>query len=170
MVFNRPDTTAQVFETIRQAKPARLYVAADGARKEKDGELERVAMVREIATTVDWPCEVKTLFQDKNLGCKNAVSSAISWFFEHEEQGIILEDDCLPSADFFDFCENNLEKYRSDTRIMMIAGTNYLPSENLRVPFFFSEHFIIWGWATWRRAWQLYDLEMSSWNYELNNK
>ena len=103
LVFNRPDTTRQVFEAIRQAKPPRLYVAADGPREGKLGEVERVKEVRTIATAVDWPCEVKTLFRDKNLGCKKGVSSAITWFFEQEKQGIILEDDCLPHLDFFSF-------------------------------------------------------------------
>ena len=106
LVFNRPDTTAQVFEAIRQAKPPRLYVAADGPRVNREGEAERVARVREIATAVDWPCEVKTLFREENLGCKYAVSGGITWFFEHEEQGIILEDDCLPSQSFFWFLRN----------------------------------------------------------------
>ena len=101
LVFNRPDTTKRVFEAIRQAKPPRLYVASDGPREGKLGEVERVKAVRAIATAVDWPCEVEILFRDKNLGCKHAVSSALTWFFENEEQGIILEDDCLPSQSFF---------------------------------------------------------------------
>ena len=106
LVFNRPNTTRQVFEAIRQAKPPRLYVAADGPREGKLGEVECVEEVRTIVTAVDWPCEVKTLFRDKNLGCKEGVSSAITWFFEQEEQGIIIEDDCLPHLDFFSFCES----------------------------------------------------------------
>ena len=96
LVFNRPDTTAQVFEAIRKAKPSRLYVAADGPRSAREGEAERVAKVREISTAVDWPCVLHTLFRNENLGCKYAVSDAISWFFRHEDKGIILEDDCLP--------------------------------------------------------------------------
>jgi len=101
LVFNRPGTTAKVFEAIRKARPPRLYVAADAARASREGEAERVALVREIATDVDWPCEVLTLFREENLGCKYAVSDGITWFFEHEEQGIILEDDCLPNQSFF---------------------------------------------------------------------
>jgi hypothetical protein len=118
--------------------------------------------VRKIATAVDWPCEVKTLFRDHNLGCKLAVSGAITWFFEHEAQGIILEDDCLPSMDFFRFSEDMLERYSLETRILMISGTNYL-SDQIAQPYFFSEHFSIWGWATWRRAWKLYDVEIKEW-------
>ena len=94
LVFNRPDTTAKVFDAIRVAKPSRLYVASDGARANQPGEAEIVSKVREISTSVDWSCEVKTLFQKENLGCKKAVSKGVSWFFEQEKEGIILEDDC----------------------------------------------------------------------------
>lgn len=160
LVFNRPNTTAQVFEAIRQAKPPRLYVAADGPREGREGEADRVAKVREIATAVDWPCEVKTLFREKNMGCKYAVSGAITWFFEREEQGIILEDDCLPSQSFFWFCEDLLNTYKTDTRIMMIAGTNLSADPNSNTSFSFRTFAHVWGWATWRRAWERYDPEM----------
>jgi hypothetical protein len=163
LVFNRPDTTSKVFEAIRQAKPPRLYVAADGARAGRVGEAELVAKVREIATAVDWPCEVRTLFRDKNLGCKFAVSGAITWFFEQEEQGIILEDDCLPSQSFFWFCEKMLEIYKYEERIFMVSGYN---KQNEWKPsnwdYFFSHLGGIWGWASWRRAWQHYDVEMNN--------
>jgi hypothetical protein len=163
LVFNRPDVTARVFEVIRLARPPRLYVAADGPRQDKLNESELCEVVRRIATAVDWPCEVYLQFQASNLGCKRAVSSGINWFFSKEEQGIILEDDCLPSLDFFRFAEDMLFRYASETRISMITGTNYM-SGYIQVPYFFSEHFSIWGWATWRRAWKLYDVEMAEWN------
>ena len=124
LVFNRPDTTIKVFEKIREAKPSRLYVAADGPREGYSDEKKKVMKVRKIATNVDWPCEVKTLFRDKNLGCKKGVGTAIKWFFEHEEQGIILEDDCLPDPSFFRFCEELLEEYRHNTKIMLVSGQN----------------------------------------------
>lgn len=163
LVFNRLDTTQQVFESIRKAKPPRLYIAADGARAHKDGELEKVKAVRDyVMSNIDWDCQVTSLFRDKNIGCKYAVSSAISWFFKHEEQGIILEDDCLPSQSFFWFCEELLEKYKNDQRIMMISGTNYLLNVRGKIDgdYLFSRHFSIWGWATWRRAWDTYDVEL----------
>lgn len=171
LVFNRPDTTKQVFEAIRKAKPPMLYVAADGARADMPDETEKVEEVRKIATQVDWDCEVKTLFRDDNLGCKVAVSSAIDWFFENEEEGIILEDDCLPSQSFFWFCQELLEKYRNDTRIMHIAGSTYVEKkDNFN---HYSYHFArvggIWGWATWRRAWKLYEPEMESWPQAKND-
>ncbi len=162
LVFNRPDPTRQVFEAIRSAKPPRLYVAADGPRADRKGETERVDQVRKIATAVDWPCEVKILFRQENLGCKKAVSEGIDWFFQYEQSGIILEDDCLPVQSFFWFCEKMLNLYSSDSRIFMISGTNYLLDIRKEVcaEFIFSRHFSIWGWATWRRAWKSYEVNI----------
>ncbi|WP_292463385.1 hypothetical protein [Methanolobus sp.] len=163
LVFNRPTTTKKVFEEIKRAKPPRLYIAADGPRKYKAGESEKVKQVREhIINNIDWECEVKTLFREQNLGCKYAVSGAIDWFFENEEMGIILEDDCLPNQSFFWFCEELLEKYKDNEQIGMITGTNYMTNCNLRMPgtYFYSNYFAIWGWASWRRAWLNYDVEM----------
>jgi len=163
LVFNRLDVTKQVFQAIRQAKPPRLYIAADGARDDRPGESEKVASVREyITANIDWDCEVSTLFRDKNLGCKYAVSRAITWFFENEEMGIILEDDCLPSQSFFWFCEELLVRYKSDERLFLISGYNKRNSWNEEVNDYFFSHFGgIWGWASWKRAWQHYDVEMS---------
>ena len=164
LVFNRPDTTAQVFEAIRQAKPPRLYVAADGPREGREGEAERVTKVRDIATAVDWPCEVKTLFREKNQGCKQAVSGAITWFFEQEEQGIILEDDCLPHHDFFTFCETLLNRYADDERVSVITGDNFQNGKKRGDgSYYFSRYNHVWGWASWRRAWQLYDGDLNFW-------
>lgn len=170
IVFNRPETTRQVFEAIAQARPSKLYVAADGPRSAKSGETELCELTRKIATSVDWPCQVITRFQKANLGCKFGVSSAIDWFFENEEEGIILEDDVVPTEDFFVFCDLILEKYRADTRIMMVTGTNYLSDPSNGSPYFFSEHFTIWGWATWRRAWKQYDVSMVEWDNIENKK
>ncbi len=122
LIFNRPETTELVFEAIRKSRPSRLYVAADGPREDREGEAERVAKARDIATAVDWPCEVKTLFRSRNLGCKYAVSTAIDWFFQHEEEGIILEDDVLPVEGFFYFCQAALNEYRDDPRVGFVAG------------------------------------------------
>lgn len=160
LVFNRPDTTAKVFEAIRKAKPPRLYVAADGPRLNRQGEAEKVTRVRELATAVDWPCEVSTLFREENHGCKYAVSGGISWFFKHEEQGIVLEDDCLPSQSFFWFSEELLNRFRDDERIFMISGFNNYTFYGHH-EYFFSSIGGIWGWATWRRAWSKYDVEIN---------
>ena len=164
LVFNRPDTTRQVFEAIRAAKPPRLYVAADGPRQNREGEFERCEEVRRIATTVDWPCEVKTLFRNENLGCKLGVSGGINWFFENEEEGIILEDDVLPIHSFFEYCDELLERYRYDLKVGVISGCNliskrFAPAES----YFFSRYNHVWGWASWRSAWQHYDVTMHNW-------
>lgn len=157
LVFNRPDTTAQVFAAIRAARPSRLYVAADGPRIDRPGEAEACALVREIATAVDWPCELRTLFRDANLGCGLAVSSAISWFFENEAEGIILEDDCLPNESFFEFCSTLLKKYRNDPRIGAITGSCFARAPLRRNDYTFTFFPCMWGWATWARSWQLYE-------------
>jgi len=164
LVFNRPDTTAQVFEAIRAARPSKLYVAADGPRPERIAEAAQCAQVRHIATNVDWPCEVHTLFREQNLGCKTGVSGGINWFFAHEEEGIILEDDIMPLPSFFPYCDQLLARYRDDERIAMISGCNLI-SNHFRpnASYFFSRYTHIWGWATWRRAWQHYDVTMKAW-------
>lgn len=166
LVFNRLDTTKQVFEAIRLAKPPRLYIAADGARASRVGEAATVQAVRDyVVSHIDWECEVKTLFREQNLGCKYAVSGAITWFFENEEMGIILEDDCLPDPTFFNFCQELLERYRHDQRIGIISGDNFqFGNRRNDDSYYFSKYVHIWGWATWRDRWQNdYDVEIKNW-------
>jgi hypothetical protein len=161
IIFNRPDTTAQVFEQIKLARPAKLYIAADGPRN-KPGEEELCAKTRQIINQVDWDCQVFTLLRDSNLGCKNAVSGAIDWFFEQEEEGIILEDDCLPDNSFFRFCDAMLQRYRYDTRIRHICGCNFQRGRRRGgASYYFSNLTHVWGWAGWRRVWQDYDKNLS---------
>lgn len=164
LIFNRPDTTRQVFESIRKAKPPRLYVAADGPRPDRPGENEKCQKTRTIATDIDWDCETKTLFRDENLGCGRAVSEAITWFFDHEETGIILEDDCLPEPSFFRFMDELLEKYRDDGRVAVVSGDNFQtePRRDDR-SYYFSLFNHVWGWGSWRRAWNAYDHAMKDW-------
>ena len=162
IIFNRPDTTARVFERIRAVKPPRLFVSADGPRPQKIGEAERCMQARALIKQVDWECDVQTHFSENNLGCKIGVSSAITWFFDHVEEGIILEDDCLPDRSFFHFCADLLERYRHDERIMEIGGTQYLKHLPISdASYYFSTLTQIWGWATWRRAWKKYDVTIS---------
>jgi hypothetical protein len=162
LIFNRPDTTKLVFESIKRIKPAKLYIAADGARKHKVGEDLLCKETRSIIDLIDWECEIKTLFRNENLGCKIAVSSAIDWFFENEEQGIILEDDCLPNESFYIYCETLLNYYASNERIMHISGNNFQDG-NVRGngSYYFSNYNHIWGWATWKRAWKAYNVDLS---------
>lgn len=164
IIFNRPDTTKRVFETIRQAQPRQLLVIADGPRIDRPNEAEKCAAARAVIDRVDWECEVLTNYSDINLGCKRRVSSGIDWVFSEVEEAIILEDDCLPGSSFFQFCEALLQKYRHDERIMMISGDNFQPQDKqFEDSYYFSKYIHIWGWATWRRAWQHYDVEMLSW-------
>lgn len=161
-VFNRPDTTKLVFEAIRKAKPAKLYIEADGPRPHRPEDQSRCDEVREIVSKVDWDCDVKTLFREKNYGCQEAVVGGINWFFEQEEEGIILEDDCLPSTSFFHFCEEVLQRYRNDTRVVHINGNNYNSPYYLKTSYTYHFTYIpqVWGWATWRRSWKRFDTHM----------
>jgi hypothetical protein len=164
IVFNRPTTTKLVFEAIRKAAPKRLYVAADGPRNEH--ELERVRQVRTITEQIDWPCEVRTKFNATNLGCKMAVSTGITWFFDNEPMGIVLEDDCLPSDSFFGFCSLMLEKYKNDDRISHIGGANFQDGiTHADGSYYFSRLTHVWGWAGWRRVWRKYDAELANFDY-----
>ena len=164
LVFNRLRTTKKVFQSIRHAKPTKLYVACDGPRHEIKKEVKIVESVKDyILNSIDWECEVKTLFREENLGCKYAVSSAIDWFFKNENQGIILEDDCLPNHSFFWYCEELLQKYQYDMRIWHISGNNFQKEKPFNdLSYYFSKHNHIWGWATWANRWKKYDVEMKS--------
>ena len=163
VIFNRSEIARISFESIRQRKPQKLYIACDGARSNKCGEAELVEKTRKtILDAIDWDCEVKTLFQKENLGCGKGVFTAISWLFENEEMGIILEDDCVVNPSFFRFMEEMLEKYKDDQRIGMVAGSNLIPAyREMRSSYFFSRYKSCWGWGSWRRAWANMDLDMS---------
>lgn len=162
VIFKRPDFTQRVFDEIRKAQPKRLYVAADGPRADREGEAKFCEESCAIATAIDWDCEVKTLFRQENMGCKDAVSSAITWFFDNEEEGIILEDDCLPCNDFFRFCDAMLERYRYDTRIRHIGGANLQHGQKYgTASYYYSNLTHVWGWAGWRRVWLDYDKTLS---------
>jgi hypothetical protein len=162
--FNRPDFTQAAFEALRSVKPRQLFFAVDGPRNQAAREASIVSQVQSAVSLIDWDCEVRTLFRTSNLGCKLAVSKAITWFFDNVSAGIILEDDCLPAASFFYFAADLLDRYRDDDRIAMISGDNFSPHDNeTKYDYRFSIFPHIWGWASWRRAWQCYDPEMRQW-------
>ena len=149
LFFNRMDTLSHVLEVLREYKPTRIYLASDGPRSNKEREAEVVNDIRDFALNViNWRCEVKTLFRDKNLGCKKAVHEAIQWFFSQEEQGIVLEDDIVPTINFFYFCEEALEKLQHDKTIGSITGRNELEEWGSQ-DIFFASRFNCWGWASW---------------------
>lgn len=152
IIFNRIDTASKVFKKIKKAQPKRLYIAADGPRNEEEKIIcDKVR--NSIINEIDWECSPEILFQKENLGCRNTMNQAITWFFENEEEGIILEDDCLPADSFFGVCSQLLEKYRNDERIGHISGSN--DQGGLKRgdgSYYFSSLTGIWGWAGWRRG------------------
>ncbi|MGV0107905.1 glycosyltransferase family 2 protein [Nostoc sp. DSM 114160] len=164
IIFKRPQTTEKVFEAIRQAKPTRLFVIADGPRTDREGEAEKCEATRAVIERVDWNCEVIKNYSDINLGCAKRVSSGLSWVFNNVEETIILEDDCIPHRTFFRFSQELLEKYRNDTRIATISAQNLqLEKKRTNYSYYFSRYNHCWGWASWRRAWQHYDLTIKLW-------
>jgi len=165
IIFNRIETTKRLFEEIKKIRPSCMYIIADGPRDYASYEKERCAEVRKyVLDNIDWNCDVQTNFSENNLGCKTRISSGLNWVFSMVDYAIILEDDCIPDPSFFPFCHTMLKKYLEDQRIMMIAGTNYLSEETPpEFTYHFSQLFPIWGWATWKRSWNLYDINMTYW-------
>jgi len=164
ITFRRPGTTKRVFDVIRHLKPAKLYVAQNYCDDKKPEIIENWTSVRNIIENVEWDCEVKKLYRTQYLDAKSSISSAISWFFKHEPEGIILEDDCLPDMTFFRFCADLLEKYRNDDRIASISGNNFqFGRDRTNSSYYFSRYPHIWGWASWRRTWNNYDVDMKYW-------
>ena len=161
IIFKRKDTALKVLETIKEVKPKKLYIAADGWRNEEE-KIKCIDTREAVLKAADWECEVKTLFQDKNLGCCNGVSKAITWFFDNEEQGIILEDDIIAENSFFYYCEKLLDYYKDNEQIMHIAGDSPLDRKVGEASYYFATVQHCWGWASWRRAWKYYDSTMKT--------
>ena len=163
LIFRRPDLTRRVIDALSVVKPSRLYIAADGPR-DRPGERQLCDETRKVATQVQWPCQLKILFRNENLGCRVGVSTAIDWFFDQEDAGIILEDDCLPSPSFFPYCAELLARFHDDERIIAISGNNFQKGRDVTpYSYYFSKYMHCWGWASWRRAWALYDRDMVHW-------
>lgn len=162
LLFNRPAHTAAVLERLRQVQPDQIYVHCDGPRAQVSGESDKVAAVRKAVAAIDWPCSVKVLYRDENMGLREGVYGALNWFFESVERGIVLEDDCLPDPSFFPFCTELLERYAQDERVMHIGGSNVAERLTRHLPqhYFFSEFTFVWGWASWRRAWQKMSIQL----------
>lgn len=165
IAWRRPATLLKLIDSIRYLRPSNLFVACDGPNPERPGEFEKVAATRAvIENEIDWPCQIERFYSDVNQGCRLGVSRAISWFFQHVDEGIILEDDCVPHPDFFPYCTSLLERYRYDTRVWCISGNNF--QQGLwrgDASYYFARIPLIWGWATWRRCWQHYDPDLNLW-------
>jgi len=170
-VFNRPDTTRLVFEQIKLARPSVLLIVADGPRLARPDDRERCMSVRSIVDQVDWPCEVFRNYSEFNLGCRERISTGLDWVFSQFPEAIILEDDCLPNPSFFRFCEQMLERYRDDGRVMHIGGCNFQGGKIWGDgSYYFSRYNHIWGWASWSRAWRHYDVTMASFPQFVENE
>lgn len=166
MAFNRPGHLHRLVDRLREVQPRRIFVALDGPRAHVPGESERVQQCRDEIDRIDWPCSIEKLYQSENLGCGRGVSTAVTWFFQHVERGIILEDDIIPVPSFFPFCSELLTRYADDPRVFAISGCNFVPpSDQSRpdLPYRFSQVPHIWGWATWRRTWERYTWDIAGW-------
>lgn len=164
IIFNRPNETRTVFETIKKARPSTLFIIADGPRT--DNEKPLCDSARSVVEKIDWPCKVMRNYSDKNLGCKIRVSSGLDWVFDQTDRAIILEDDCVPDQSFFKFCDYLLDYYKDHEYVMHISGNFFHqknPKFNEITSYFFSKIPHIWGWATWSRAWKKYDVELNKW-------
>lgn len=164
LLFRRPEMTARVFEAIREARPPKLFLIADGPRPGNDEEARGCEEARAVVERVDWDCEVVRDFAEMNLGLKRRIPSGLDRVFSDAEEAIVLEDDCLPHPSFFPHCEELLERYRDDERIVHIAGSQLLRSPPANASYHFSRYVHVWGWASWRRAWKLYDVDLSDWH------
>lgn len=163
LVFNRPDYLARQIEILRTIRPTQLFISGDGPRPNHQGDREATQQIKKTLRLIDWECQIFTKLRTKNLGCKLGVSDGITWFFQHVTEGIILEDDCLPDPSFFEFTSQLLKKYRHDQRVGQIGGTNLFEKVISPTSYYFSIHPACWGWATWRRAWEKYDVEIREW-------
>ncbi|MFG6100448.1 glycosyltransferase family 2 protein [Leptothoe sp. ISB3NOV94-8A] len=164
VVFNRPDLTIRVLERLALVKPKQLYIIADGPRVDVANEVQKCQQVRDLFLELEWDCQVYKNFSEGNLGCRRRVASGLNWVFSQVEAAIILEDDCLPEISFFCFCTELLNRYKADKRIMAISGNNFqFGKQRTSDSYYFSRYPHCWGWATWKRAWQNYDADMTYW-------
>jgi hypothetical protein len=164
IIFNRPHHTEKVFEVVRQAQPAKLLVIADGPRPHRSEDQEKCAATRAIIERVDWDCQVFKNYSDINLTCDSRIIDGLNWVFDTVEEAIILEDDCIPHPTFFPYCEALLDRYRHDERIMNISGQNVLfGRQRTEYSYYFSRFTLCWGWATWKRSWQYFDIDLKLW-------
>src|SRR5260370_14579917 len=164
IVFNRPDLTSKVYDRVRVVRPRHLLVVADGPRADRPEDRRICEATRKVVSSLDWPCELLTNFQEENSGCRRRISSGLDWVFGQCPEAIVLEDDCVPCPSFFSFCSNMLSRYRNDSRIMHISGQNLQDGRRRgSASYFFSRYTHSWGWASWRRAWNYYDVNLSTW-------
>lgn len=166
--YKRRSNFSAIFASLRKIQPQFIYFIADGPKPGEEKECEKTR--KTLESYIDWPCKIRRNYSDTNLGLKQRFHTGLEWVFEHEDRVIIIEDDCIPSPSFFTYCEQLLEKYKNDKRIASISGNNFLFDKlNISDSYYFSRYPLIWGWATWKRAWKGYDPELSSWNLNGSN-
>lgn len=163
LIFRRPEETARVFQVIRKMKPETLFIIADGPRNSEEKILSD--NVRKVVENIDWPCKILKKYSEVNLGCNKCCTAGVNWVFDNVDKAIIIEDDCLPNESFFYFCQDLLNKYEDDARIMHISGINVNENRDNKnnESYHFSSIAQLWGWASWRRAWKKYDFNMKDW-------
>lgn len=161
LVFNRPDLTRRLIQSLEKVKPKNIFVVADGPRNNSDTDKKRCAAVRQLFDHLNWPCQISKMFREENLGCARSVSQGITWFFKTNEKGIILEDDCIADPSFFTFCETLLEKYQNQKEIFHISGNNFqYGKQRGKADYYFSIFNHLWGWASWKRAWNNFEFDI----------
>jgi hypothetical protein len=168
IIFNRPDLTLQVLDQIRKAQPCELFVISDGPRSSHESDEKNVMACRNIIETIDWPCEIYRKYANVNLGCRDNITSGLDWVFSKVNAAVILEDDCIPDLDFFEFCQEMLNKYENNSLIGTISGTNICldSSNDANDSIFFSKFPSSWGWATWAHVWHKYEKDLSKWSHK----
>lgn len=171
IIFNRPETTRQVFEKIKAVKPNKIYIIADAPRENFPSDIEKCKETKAIVENIDWDCDAHRHYSKYNLGCGRNIAQGLNCVFENEEMAIILEDDTLPAMSFFQYCQELLIRYKDDNRIMHIGGTNWHPEVKVTdASYFFSKDAHIWGWATWKRAWDYFDYYMKDYPKFVSSK
>lgn len=163
VIFKRVSLAEKMLKCLEEIRPEKLFVISDGARENVPGEKELVEHVRALFEEVSWPCEIYRNYAEKNMGCDLRVPTGINWVFEQVDEAVILEDDCIPTNDFFVFAEKMLERYKYDSRVMMVAGSNCMQGYSIKDCCCFSARVYTWGWATWKRAWEYYCSDGSIW-------
>lgn len=162
IIYRRPESTRGIVNDIRKVRPKTVFVVADGPKNKADEK--NCELARDEIEKINWECKVYKKYSSKNRGIRKNVVSGLNWVFSKVERAIVLEDDLKVDTSFFRYCEELLDKYENDKRIISITGSNFLNGRiRLKDSYFFSRYVYSWGWATWKRAWVLYDSEMLDW-------